>query len=781
MDELTRQLVASREKLLNPDDISWVPIRHHSPACAFYLQQLLDRYQPDKVFIEGSVDFNRQAAALCDQKTVPPVALYGGDGFYPLCDTSPEWVALRWAGQQDKPFRFIDLPLNHPGWNREREGEARGGFLHESYLQHSEYVTRLASELGCRHGDELWERCFENNEFGDAEQFFETVFDYCTLARMTYSAEGVDASGDATREAFMASEIKRQLAPGERCVVVTGGFHSYGLMQLSTECDRQSEEACEEAQYKDSWLIRYSEDRLRAGNGYSAGMPSPGFYSKSLKARAQQKAEGIEYHFLLDVLASLSEEEPLKSALNTASKQAITHQVIGLARLRSHCRVGYFDLMDGLQSVLVKGELHAHNPLIARIEERLAGNLLGSVSDDQPPLPLVADLHRRLRQLKFKLDSTNKKTTKISLYGAPELSTRRALLYQTQFLELGFAEKGSGPNWRDGINLNRQHEEWQYAWTPWVEAQLVDLSQQAPTWDKLLQQRISQRLDEVTTEDLASHQRLFTQLLLMNSLQDAKGVWVLLDSAVADCTDCEQLSQLLTLLLRQRQVNATLFETYAEPLRKLSLATWEQLMFALPTINKLELEAGLRVLLSIQELTREFEGLFAESWLIRWQQRLQWLIRFGDLSSGLLFACKAILAEHREASKEQVVEELMQLLEIDQESAFDALSTVIKVYPQWLKDSGQGSVLAMLNQLIETWPEERFLKGLPDLRFLFSHLDPGHVEQISSQLCAINGWATTPTLFHEEIDGRQVMQAQKLWGELLEELRSRGLDHWLES
>jgi hypothetical protein len=93
------------------------PVRHHSPAAALQVARLIQARRPQAVLVEGPADATPLIPLLLDPATVPPVALYayrGGDAvraaYYPFCQYSPEYAALR-AGQAiGARLAFCDLP-----------------------------------------------------------------------------------------------------------------------------------------------------------------------------------------------------------------------------------------------------------------------------------------------------------------------------------------------------------------------------------------------------------------------------------------------------------------------------------------------------------------------------------------------------------------------------------------------------------------------------------------------------------------------------------------------
>jgi len=58
------------------DALYWFPVRHHSPHCAFALQQAILKRRPKQIFIELPSQFKDTLSLISDPKTKPPIALY---------------------------------------------------------------------------------------------------------------------------------------------------------------------------------------------------------------------------------------------------------------------------------------------------------------------------------------------------------------------------------------------------------------------------------------------------------------------------------------------------------------------------------------------------------------------------------------------------------------------------------------------------------------------------------------------------------------------------------
>ena len=92
-------------------------IRHFSPACSYYVQEFLDRTEPELVLIEGPSDLNDLIEPLCSEDAIPPVAIlaYTDEApvqtvLWPFAEFSPEYQAILWANRHKVPVRFCDLP-----------------------------------------------------------------------------------------------------------------------------------------------------------------------------------------------------------------------------------------------------------------------------------------------------------------------------------------------------------------------------------------------------------------------------------------------------------------------------------------------------------------------------------------------------------------------------------------------------------------------------------------------------------------------------------------------
>ena len=203
-------------------------VRHHSPACARLVERTIGELRPAHVLVEGPAEMNARLDELLLGHELP-VAVFSHyrDGeraatsWAPLCDYSPEWVALRAGRAAGAEVRFIDLPAWHPAFaertNRYADAEAR----------YAEATERLCAHFAVDSSDALWDRLFEVEP---DEGLAERLDAYFALVRGDARAD----ARDRARESYMAQWVRAAVdaARGRPVLVVTGGFHQPALRAL---------------------------------------------------------------------------------------------------------------------------------------------------------------------------------------------------------------------------------------------------------------------------------------------------------------------------------------------------------------------------------------------------------------------------------------------------------------------------------------------------------------------------------------------------------------------
>jgi uncharacterized protein DUF5682 len=485
------------------DRVIYFPVRHHSPACAFHLRKLIAERRPSHVLIEGPAAFDPFVDLLASPAAKPPLALYASCGervtdpdaaatadgrrrrgaYYPMCDYSPEWVALREGKRIAADVHFIDLDF-HKQISIDQTDRLSGRIstlLGERHFQRSAYLRRLAQDRGCRNHDELWDRLFEAWHADIAtETFIAQVATYCRLARADVTAAEHERDGTLLREAEMAWHVAQALRrigrAGGPILVVTGGYHTVALPALVKT--RPARPTIDVSRIVDphSVLIRYSFDRLDRLTGYGAGMPSPAFYQRLWEAVPHRGAGRATVALdLLSDIASRARASGVDQAPTAATVIAAYEHVQRLAQLRDNPTPTRDDVLDAIVSCYVKGATDAEGRTILELALALmSGSAVGEVPPEAGLPPIVDDFYARAKQLRLKVSDSEGKKLALDVYRDSADRDRSRFLHVLGFLDVPFATCLAGPQFTGQTAGRRLHEHWDHAWSPQVEAALID-------------------------------------------------------------------------------------------------------------------------------------------------------------------------------------------------------------------------------------------------------------------------------------------------------------------
>jgi hypothetical protein len=431
-----------------------VGVRHHSPACARLVAETVAELRPAYVLVEGPAEMNGRLDELLLGHDLP-VAVFShyrdeeraATSWTPLCDYSPEWVALTAGRAAGAEVRFIDLPAWHPAFaertNRYADAEAR----------YEEATDRLRERFAVDSVDALWDRLFEvepdTGLAGRLDTYFELV-----------RGEAETDPGDRAREEYMASWVRAAAeAAGDRPVlVVTGGFHTPALRRLAERAAAgggggggggggwPEVPVPADGTLSGSFLVPYSFRQLDAFAGYQSGMPSPGYYQRVWEDGVADAAEGLTR----TVVARLRARRHPVSTADLIAASALTQ---GLTALRGHPRPARTDVLDGLAGALLaddldrplpwtgRGELAVgSHPVVVEMVAACSGDRVGRLHPDTPAPPLVHEVAAALAGLRIRPDEP----VALDLGTARDL-TRSRLLHRLRVLGVPGHERVAGP------------------------------------------------------------------------------------------------------------------------------------------------------------------------------------------------------------------------------------------------------------------------------------------------------------------------------------------------
>src|SRR5581483_11076514 len=199
-------------------------------AAALQVERLVRARRPRAILVEGPADATGLIPLLLDPETIPPVALYAylreqhdvRAAYWPFCDYSPEYVALRVGQQVGASLQFFDVPASvalrahapRAAQRRVEEGEqAPAPDPEEPAPRYAQFSHALAHAAGFDDFEEFWEAAFEQEGGAIAlERYCSLLADLGTKSR-AFAAEG-DLARDAERERHMAAAVRGLLADG---------------------------------------------------------------------------------------------------------------------------------------------------------------------------------------------------------------------------------------------------------------------------------------------------------------------------------------------------------------------------------------------------------------------------------------------------------------------------------------------------------------------------------------------------------------------------------------
>lgn len=455
-------------------------VRHHSPACARLVERTIERLRPAHLLVEGPAEMNTRLDELLLGHDLP-VAVFShyrdedrsATSWAPLCDYSPEWVALRAGRAAGAEVRFIDLPAWHPAFadrtNRYADAEAR----------YAQATARLCEHFAVDSSDALWDRLFEVEPDDGLAERLDAYF-----ALVRGDAEADDR--DRAREGYMAAWVRSALAAsgGRPVLVVTGGFHQPALRALvagDTEdgwavgADGWPEVPVPPAAAQaGSFLVPYSFRQLDSFSGYQSGMPSPGYYQQVWEAGPEAAADGL----LRVVVERLRAR---KYAVSTADLIAARSMAQGLTALRGHPRPARIDVLDGLAGALITDDLDGPlpwtsrgalaagtHPAVVEMVAACSGDRTGRLHPATPAPPLVHDVAAQLARLR--LDGARETAYSLDLMDPGDLERSR-VLHRLRVLGVPGHTRTAGPE--HGIDPVFT-ERWECAPAPGRDAALVE-------------------------------------------------------------------------------------------------------------------------------------------------------------------------------------------------------------------------------------------------------------------------------------------------------------------
>ncbi len=202
--------------------------------------------------------------------------------------------------------------------------------------------------------------------------------------------------------------------------------------------------------------IPWTHARLSYDSGYGAGIKSPGWYHHLWTTR-----DLIAQRWLSHVARLLRQEDFDASPAHVVETVRLAE---ALAALRERPLPGLIELTEATQAVLCFG---SDVPLRIIHDKLIVGDLLGTVPESTPTVPLQTDLQAEQKRLRIPMDPISKQYD-LDLRSTNDLS-RSHLLHRLHLLGIpwGELEKVKGKS-------GTFHEIWRVRWQPDFSLTLIE-------------------------------------------------------------------------------------------------------------------------------------------------------------------------------------------------------------------------------------------------------------------------------------------------------------------
>jgi hypothetical protein len=542
-------------------------IRHHGPGSARAVRRALAAYRPQVVLIEGPPEADGLVALAAAEEMRPPVALlaYSADpkaggrrpaSFWPFADFSPEWQAIQWAVANDVPVRFCDLPTtirygrgpstediedHEPDDEVEPEGDTTVEAAPAQSVR-EDPIGLLAQVAGYDDPERWWEDMVEHqlpttggDELAAALAPFEAIAAAMAEVRgVTPPLRGRRQVVEDRREASMRTVLRAARKEFDRVAVVCGAWHVPALTPPlpTAAADARVLRGLPKAKMGLTW-VPWTHGRLASWQGYGAGVDSPGWYHHLFTSPDRPVTR-----WLVKVAGVLRAEGlPVSSAhVIEAVRLAET-----LATLRRRPLAGLSELTDATRAVLCDGD----DLRVALVDRKLVvGEQLGTVPEETPSVPLVADVAATQRSLRMKPSPLE---TELELDLRRDIDRNRSrLLHRLRLLGVPWGEPAEPEPWRERMGTFR--ESWRLAWQPEFAVDLIEASAYGTTVLAAATAKAIERAARATT--LAEVTGLVGQVLVADLPDASPPVLRALEERVALDTDVAHLMAALPALAR---------------------------------------------------------------------------------------------------------------------------------------------------------------------------------------------------------------------------------------
>lgn len=523
-------------------------IRHHGPGSANAILKALELYSPDAILLEGPVEGEDILNIALDKETVPPVAMLVYEKekpeksyLFPFAEWSPEWQTIKWAGNNNIPLHFFDLPMSIQfSFENQNSADEQDEEVHQG--KNKNYAFDLfAKAAGYSDPEAWWHDMFEAKTYSSSNIF--EAFEAVLLAMSAIREQDEHHSHtnkknlNLLREAYMRECIRKQRKKYQKIAVICGAWHAPVLNHFPKNSEKDDPlilKNLPKTNVNSTW-VPWTYERISKGSGYSAGVVSPQWYD--FLWHSKEKAAEL----LIIESARLLRDQGLDASTANVIEAIRVSQTLAVMRERSNISLN--ELKDSIISTLCFGDEFRFQLIYKKL---VIGEKLGEVPHYTPQVPLQKNISSLQKEFRLKPDTIEK----IVEFDMREERGRAKSEFLRRLVLLGIEWgrwKGGGKcpyiysqNYYNHNNLGTFKEVWSLKWNPEFNIKIVELARYGNTLESACISYISERMENPAL-DMETISKLLDITLMAGLTSLGEKILVILNSISSKTYDVKHL------------------------------------------------------------------------------------------------------------------------------------------------------------------------------------------------------------------------------------------------
>ena len=421
-------------------------------------------------------------------------------------------------------------------------------------------------------------------------------------------------------------------------------------------------------------------------------------------------------------------------------------------------------------------------PVLRELGAFLTGSKLGDVPPSAGSPPLVEAARAEARRHRLNLEDGEARNRELDIYRNAAHRAASRFFHAMAFLDTGFGKRMGGPDFLSGVSLDILFESWSYAWSPMVEARLIDLAGAAENVTEACVVEMRKRLRALADDGQARNAGAVVDLFLMAcqaGIHDPalRFLPLLSDEILADPDFASVVAALqkINLLWHSRDVMELPNADDVEHLIGVAYRRALYLMADLKTVREDRLTNALDGLANLREVVVTCETGAVDRDLFTDAIRT---LMDEDLHPTLAGAMAALAYVSDLLSKDGLVERMRGSLSgayVDLAERVAFLRGIMAISRELIwRVPG---LVAEMDAILGTLDDEEFITLLPHLRLAFAGLDPRETDTLALTIAERHGISpqslAAPVSY--DLTAEEMQRNLELSARLSRQLREDGL------